>query len=84
MSEAIAIVIGATQWEGEQEEGVISNWFFADGAAVKAGQVIAEIMVEKVEMELFAPESGILRILMESQSIIVRGSKIGEIRKSGT
>lgn len=40
------------------EEGTILRWLKADGAAVAQGEPIAEVMTEKVNMEIEAPASG--------------------------
>jgi pyruvate/2-oxoglutarate dehydrogenase complex dihydrolipoamide acyltransferase (E2) component len=42
-------------------EGTLAKWLCADGARVDAGQSIYLLETEKAEMEIEAPESGILR-----------------------
>lgn len=83
MSSSVPILIPADAWDGEPDEGVLSNWFYADGAQVEQGALLAEYMVEKSEMELEAPASGTLRILVAAEGTIERGSKVGEIEQDG-
>ena len=73
-----AITLGADMWEGD-DEGVVTTWLYADGAAVKEGDVVAEVMVEKVEMEVQAPASGTLRIASKAEDIVSKGTSIGHI-----
>lgn len=54
-------------------------WLFADGAAVREGELIAEILVEKATMELYAPASGTLRIGVEAEDVIERGKLLASI-----
>ncbi len=72
------ITIGDDLWDGD-DEGVVNTWLYADGANIKEGDVIAEIMVEKVEMEIEAPASGTLKIVAEAEAVIAKGSVIGHI-----
>ncbi|MDN6124166.1 MAG: lipoyl domain-containing protein, partial [Brevibacterium sp.] len=41
-------------------EGVVSTWFAEDGSSVAAGDLVAEVAVDKVDAEVTAPESGTL------------------------
>uniref|UniRef100_UPI0032AEE47C lipoyl domain-containing protein n=1 Tax=Halalkalibacter lacteus TaxID=3090663 RepID=UPI0032AEE47C len=36
-------------------EGVVATWFVDDGATVAEGQLIAEVAVDKVDVEVLAP-----------------------------
>jgi len=72
------ITIGSDMWDGE-DEGVLNTWLYANGAQVNEGDIVAEIMVEKVEMEVLAPASGTLTIVAEPESVIAKGSVIGSI-----
>jgi pyruvate/2-oxoglutarate dehydrogenase complex dihydrolipoamide acyltransferase (E2) component len=63
----------------DDTEGVIVNWIYADGAQVRAGDVICEIMVQKAQMEFNAPVSGCLRILVPADQVIRKGHLIARI-----
>jgi len=54
-------------WDEDDKSGSIVVWLYQDGARVKEGDVIAEMLVEKVTLELDAPASGILRIKVEPE-----------------
>lgn len=76
---AIDVVIDADLWE-EDAEGVISCWLFDDGEAVAKGDILAEILVEKVTHELEAPEAGTLKIIAPAEEQPVsKGDKVAEI-----
>ena len=40
------------------EEGKLAKWHVAEGAAVRSGDVVAEIETDKATMEVEAPEDG--------------------------
>lgn len=66
-------------WEGD-DESLLSQWFFEDGADVEKGDVLCELMQEKVAVEVEAPVSGKLNIIIsEPDSEITPGTLIGEI-----
>ena len=46
---------------------------------VREGELIAEILVEKATMELYAPASGTLRIGVEAEDVIERGKLLASI-----
>jgi pyruvate/2-oxoglutarate dehydrogenase complex dihydrolipoamide acyltransferase (E2) component len=60
-------------------EGVVSTWFFDEGAEVEAGSVVAVIMVEKSEYDIEAPASGKLHITTQPDAPVTPGSVIAEI-----
>ena len=63
--------------QDDQAESIV--WLFADGAAVRQGELIAEILVEKATMELYAPATGTLRIGIEADDIIDKGKLLASI-----
>jgi len=65
-------------WE-EGDEGVVVTWLFREGANVREGDVIVEVMQVKVEMELTAPASGKLSILKQSDDIISQSTVLATI-----
>lgn len=66
-------------WAEEGQTGSVVVWLFPDGAAVKEGEVIAEILVDKATMELQAPTSGILLINVEPEVVVDRGQLLANI-----
>lgn len=53
------------------EEGTIIQWFKKEGEEVKAGEPLLEVMTDKVNMEVEAPESGVLRKIIAQPDDIV-------------
>jgi pyruvate/2-oxoglutarate dehydrogenase complex dihydrolipoamide acyltransferase (E2) component len=74
----VDIVVPQEMW-GDSLEGVVVTWIYKEGATVARGQPIAEIMVEKAQLELVAPASGRLRILAVPETVIGREQVVGRI-----
>ena len=72
------ITVPEDLWETD-DEGVIFAWVYADGALVEQGKLIAELTVEKAQLELNAPASGRLRILAPAETVVRKGTVIGKI-----
>jgi len=75
---ATDVTVPSDLWE-EDSQAVITTWLARDGASVNEGQLIAEIMVEKVQYEIRAPASGKLSIAKAAEEIIAKGDVIGGI-----
>jgi pyruvate dehydrogenase E2 component (dihydrolipoyllysine-residue acetyltransferase) len=54
------------------EEGVLVTWFVVPGASVRAGDLVAEVQVEKVSEEVRAPADGCLVEALVGQGEVVR------------
>lgn len=66
-------------WEGD-EEGILSQWFFENGVDVVKGDLICELMQEKVAVEVDAPVSGKLEIIIsEPDAEVAPGTLIAQI-----
>lgn len=65
-------------WD-DDSEGAISTWFFDTGDAVEKGDVICEVMNEKVATEIEAPESGTLTIRTLAEAAVRKGDIIAMI-----
>ena len=76
---ATDVIIPSDFWDEDDPSGSTVLWLFEDGAEVRAGDVIAEILVEKVTLELESPASGRLRILVEAESVVNKGDLIARI-----
>jgi pyruvate/2-oxoglutarate dehydrogenase complex dihydrolipoamide acyltransferase (E2) component len=72
------IVVPADLWDSE-DEGVLFLWVYPDGSLVEQGKLIAELTVEKAQLELTAPASGRLKILVQPETIIRKGQVLGTI-----
>jgi pyruvate/2-oxoglutarate dehydrogenase complex dihydrolipoamide acyltransferase (E2) component len=72
------IVVPADLWDTE-DEGVLFMWLYSDGSVVERGKLIAELTVEKAQLELTSPASGRLKILVPPETIIRKGQVLGTI-----
>ena len=72
------IKVPSDLWE-DDAQAVITTWFVSDGGNVSQGTLIAEIMVEKTQFEIHAPGSGSLSISQPVETVVSKGSVIGEI-----
>ncbi len=75
---AVDIIIPLDLWE-EDTEAVITNWLAGDGATVKNGKPLVDIMVEKIQHEIRAPADGVLTISRQADDIVRKGDVIGTI-----
>ena len=60
-------------------EGVLSTWFVSDGDRVDEGQLLAEVQVEKAAVEISAPTTGVIRIVVSEETVVAQGSTIAFI-----
>lgn len=60
-------------------EGVVGTWFVHDGQTVKAGQVIAEVQVEKVSQDVEAPVAGVVHLAVAEEAAVRQGDLIATI-----
>ena len=76
----VAVVLPDTLWEPQgDEEAVLVAWLAPDGAAVTEGAVIAEVMVDKVTIDVAAPASGRLAIVTPAEARVHLGDVIAKI-----
>jgi pyruvate/2-oxoglutarate dehydrogenase complex dihydrolipoamide acyltransferase (E2) component len=62
-----------------EAEGVLATWFVADGEQVSQGSLIAEAAVDKVDMEITASASGVIRLLVKESDVVTQGTVIARI-----
>lgn len=60
-------------------DGVVSTWFVKDGEQVAAGQLVAEVQVDKVSMEVPAEQAGTVHLLVEEEAVVPQGTVIATI-----
>jgi pyruvate/2-oxoglutarate dehydrogenase complex dihydrolipoamide acyltransferase (E2) component len=60
-------------------EGVLATWFVGDGEQVSEGDLLAEVAVDKVDMEILAPVSGVIRLLAKESDVATQGTVIARI-----
>ena len=76
---ATDVIIPEDLWDEDDPSGSTVIWLVEDGAPVRSGDLIAEILVEKVTLELAAAADGHLRILVEAESVVNKGDRIAVI-----
>ena len=59
--------------------GVLATWYVRDGEAVADGQLIAEVQMDKVDLEVTAPVAGTIRIAVAEGEEAAQGSVIAVI-----
>jgi len=66
------------------ETGAVGAWLVSEGDEVKAGQVIAEIVTEKITYDLEVETAGtVLRILLEEEVEVPVGTPIAVVGRPG-
>jgi pyruvate/2-oxoglutarate dehydrogenase complex dihydrolipoamide acyltransferase (E2) component len=65
--------------ETPDAEGVVSTWFINDGETVTVGQLIAEVAVDKVNQEVFAPADGTIAVVVVEGATARQGSVIATV-----
>jgi pyruvate/2-oxoglutarate dehydrogenase complex dihydrolipoamide acyltransferase (E2) component len=63
----------------EADPATLTHWFFEDGALVTAGDLICELLIGKASVEVRAPASGRLKILVPVDSLIGKSGRLAEI-----
>lgn len=63
----------------ENAEGVLATWFVKTGEQVKKDQLLAEVMVDKVSLEVPAPCDGIITLLVAEEASVKQGVLIAQI-----
>lgn len=74
----VPVILFEDAWDST-DEGSVSNWFFEDGATVAKGDQICEVMVAKAVVEVVAPASGRLKILVAPEIAVAKGITLAEI-----
>ncbi|MCL4746204.1 MAG: hypothetical protein KJZ83_12430 [Burkholderiaceae bacterium] len=65
---------------GDASEGTIVAWHKRAGDPVAAGEVLAEVMTDKVNVEVEAPVAGVvLEIVREADEVVASGQTIARI-----
>ena len=60
-------------------EGVLATWFVSDGDQVASGQLLGEVMVDKVSGEVVAPAAGHVRLLVAEEQTARQGDIIAHV-----
>ena len=60
-------------------EGVVTTWFVRNGESVAADQLLAEVQVDKVSMEVPAPQAGVVTLLVEEGATVIQRTPIARL-----
>jgi pyruvate/2-oxoglutarate dehydrogenase complex dihydrolipoamide acyltransferase (E2) component len=60
-------------------EGVLATWFVSDGDQVASGQLLGEVMVDKVSGEVVAPAAGHIHLLVAEEQTARQGDVIAHV-----
>jgi pyruvate/2-oxoglutarate dehydrogenase complex dihydrolipoamide acyltransferase (E2) component len=66
--------------EQPDAEGVLATWFVSDGDQVASGQLLGEVMVEKVSAEVLAPAAGQVHLLIAEDQTARQGTVIARVQ----
>ncbi len=64
---------------GDEADAEISSWTVDDGATVEKDQPLADLETSKVVVQLVAPASGTLQILVEAGEVVEAGAVVARI-----
>lgn len=73
------VVFPALSKENEHASGVVATWYVADGEPVVVGQVLADVQLDKVDVEVPAPVAGTVRLAVAEGEEVVQGVTIATI-----
>ena len=58
---------------------MLATWFVSDGDQVASGQLLGEVMVEKVAGEVVAPAAGHIQLLVAEEQTARQGDVIAHV-----
>jgi len=73
------VIFPVMSTQDPQAEGVVSTWFVRDGERVVAGQLVAEVQVDKVSMEVPAGVAGTVHLMVQEEAVVTQGTLIATI-----
>ena len=76
---ALAIIVPVDLWEDDDAEGVITAWLIDDNSEVQSGQLVADVMVEKIQYEIHSPFTGKISITCHEEEVVTKGCTIAEV-----
>ncbi len=76
------ITLAAEAWQGVDEavEALVDKWLVQAGDTVRAGQVLANVVLVKASLEITAPADGrIAQILVPAGGTFARGKPVATL-----
>lgn len=66
--------------EGAQSEIVVTAWLKQPGDAVRAGEIVAEVSTDKVNVEIVSPVAGVLEAILAAEgATVVEGTPLARV-----
>jgi pyruvate/2-oxoglutarate dehydrogenase complex dihydrolipoamide acyltransferase (E2) component len=66
--------------EGAQSDIVVAAWLKQPGDSVRAGEIVAEVSTDKVNVEIASPVTGVLEtILADEGTTVVEGAPLARV-----
>ena len=66
--------------EGAQSEIVVAAWLKQPGDSVLAGEIVAEVSTDKVNVEIASPVTGVIEAILAAQgSTVVEGTPLARV-----
>ena len=65
--------------QNPDSEGVVATWFVHDGESVNVDQLLAEVQVDKVSVEVPAPQAGVVTLLVEEGATVTQRTPIARV-----
>ena len=73
------VVFPVMSRENPSAAGLLSTWYVRDGESVADGQLLAEVQMDKVDMEVSSPAAGTIRLSAGEGDEVVQGSVIAVV-----
>jgi pyruvate/2-oxoglutarate dehydrogenase complex dihydrolipoamide acyltransferase (E2) component len=66
--------------DGGQSEFVVTAWLKQPGDSVLAGEIVAEVSTDKVNIEIASPVTGVLEAILAGEgAIVVEGTPLARV-----
>lgn len=66
--------------EGAQSEIVVAAWLKQPGDPVRAGEIVAEVSTDKVNVEIASPVTGVLEAILAGEgATVVEGTPLARV-----
>jgi pyruvate/2-oxoglutarate dehydrogenase complex dihydrolipoamide acyltransferase (E2) component len=79
------VVLPDAFWEEVEPgtEALVDQWLVAEGDNVRAGQVLAKVVLVKTNLEVTAPADGVVdRILVAAEQTFAKGRALATLREN--
>lgn len=79
----IPVRLSDEAWGDVEAEALVNRWAVSEGARVRAGDLLAEVVLVKTTMEIVAPVDGVVsKILVPEQDTFARGQDLAILEEA--